>query len=112
MSRNSKATNTAVKSQSAKAVATAQPEVQIQVVKVASKEEATIRLLTQPVGDGIRRSNNEITAMLTKTFGSASINCVRWYSSKLRKDPKYAIKYKIEDKNLNLTPRKDPVSSN
>lgn len=79
----------------------------IQLVKVEVKtiEHATIVMLTTPVGEGIRLNNAEITAKLVETFGKGSINCVRWYASKLRTDPKYATKYKIDDANLCLTPR-------
>lgn len=82
-------------------------KVKVEVVKVQvkTKEELTIKLLTTPVGEGIRMNNQEIVDELIKAFGSGSINCVRWYSSKLRKDMSYAIKYDIPADQLKLTPR-------
>ena len=82
-------------------------EIKVEVIKVASKEELTIKLLTQRVGDGIRRSNKEITQMVADAFGTASINCVCWYASKLRKDPKYREKYEVNEDDCFLTPRVD-----
>jgi len=80
--------------------------IKVEVVKVASKAELTCKLLTDPVGDGIRRSNQEILSEVVKAFGSGSINCVRWYSSKVSKDV-FTLKYGLNPEHLNLTPRKD-----
>lgn len=80
-------------------------EIKVEVVKVATIQDLTIKLLTTPVGEGIRLNNQEIVEKLLETFGKGSINCVRWYSSKLRKDRKYQLKYGIEEANLFLTPR-------
>ncbi len=80
-------------------------DIEIVRVEVKTIEHATIMMLTTPVGEGIRLNNAEITAKLVEKFGKGSINCVRWYASKLRTEPKYAAKYKIDDANLCLTPR-------
>ena len=79
--------------------------IKVKIIEVATIQDLTIKLLTTPVGDGIRLSNQEIVDEIVKAFGKGSINCVRWYASKLRREPKYAIKYGVSDANCCLTPR-------
>ena len=81
--------------------------IKVEVVKVKSKAELTCRLLTTPVGDGICRSYAEILEEVVKAFGTGSINCVRWYASKVRKG-EFTEKYGLNPEFLNLTPRKAP----
>ena len=80
-------------------------DVEVIKVQVGTKAELTCKLLTQPVGEGIRLSNQEITDEIVKAFGSGSINCVRWYSSKISQG-QYVEKYGLDPDNLDLTPRK------
>lgn len=80
-------------------------EIKVEVIKVASKEELTIKLLTTPVGEGICLSYAEIAEKVSEAFGKASINSIRWYASKLRKDPRYADKYEVKEEHMFLTPR-------
>lgn len=80
-------------------------EIKYEVVKVKTKAELTCKLLTTPVGEGIRMSNQEITDAVAQAFGTASINCVRWYSSKVNQGL-YIKQYGLNEANLNLTPRK------
>ena len=78
----------------------------VKKVVVSTKEELTIKLLADEVEPNLRRTNQEIFDEIVSAFGSASMNAIRWYSSKLMTDTKYRLKYGIDDAKCYLRARR------